>query len=181
MKQNVKKFEKTINNIIDDIITGTEAETLKKYPDLIDTLVKLGDPDDYDIGFLYDIKKCLRCALKFKYPEVKNINKLVFLYSNYCFVEHQILTFIEKTTGTSCSVDKARYVVRGLMKYFVTGEKISFEITDEKQYWIPIFWNIDEWLFFYDAIVDLYYGKPNKYLIILQDFLESLKYKNEKI
>ena len=92
-----------------------------------------------------------------------------FLFTHYDFVEHHITGHICTHEGRSCSSDKSRAVLRGLLRYLTTGMQVSFDYTQQYTFHLPttVLTTHDAILMFYKALQSLYYGDPEAYLLFL--------------
>ena len=93
-------------------------------------------------------------------------NKTIWLMLHISFVENQFSKQIKLHEGFSCSHDKVKTIIKALLRWFEEGREIHFNYEQEYTYHLPthIFNTHDEVINFFNAIHDLYYGKPDKYL-----------------
>lgn len=164
--------KKTISNVFDSILDQSQKETLEKFPELKTQLLGVVDksPEEFNLEVYYAIDGILRSivseAIK-KSAWDKKTSAILFIYENYHFVESNIQKFIEIREGHSCEADKSRWLIKSLVKYYSKGEKIDMRI-GKKCFWKPHFWTAKQWITLFDALVGLYYGNFNEYMLFLQ-------------
>jgi len=110
---------------------------------------------------------------------LKDTHKPNFLYTNYSYMEHHISELCELREGSSCCVDKARFIIKMYLKYALTGEIPDFNPSIEK--WNePNFGTYQEWIDLCDGLYKLYYGKPEDYFKSYNKLIQSelRKYKH---
>lgn len=99
---------------------------------------------------------------------IKN-EKTIWLLINSDFVENQYKGIIKKIEGWSCSADKSRTIMKALYEYLENEKPICFDYEAEYTFHLPkkVF-NTEKLIVdFFEAIMSLHYGDPNKYLIEL--------------
>ncbi len=100
-----------------------------------------------------------------------------FLFFHYEFILAHFRGLIERHEGISCCVDKAHEILWRLGRYQTTGEEIWFEETNPRDYRYPtrVFTTHAEILVFYNGLMDLYFGRPERYLAALRGIEERLQ------
>lgn len=93
--------------------------------------------------------------------------KLIFKHSH--FIETHLSNLFEKREGSACCADKARTIIRSLLRFYMTGKKIEFDYGAEYTYHLPktMLNDHDSIVMFVNALLDLYYGNPERYLASL--------------
>ena len=107
-----------------------------------------------------------------------NNNDIKFTLLNHRFLERHFLIWIKKHEGSSCSADKSRAIMRGLLKFHQTGEKIVWDYDGEYTYHLPkkVFRSHENIIRFYHALKSLFYGNPEKYLVYLRNIFLAKKH-----
>ena len=100
-----------------------------------------------------------------------------FLFLHYEFILAHFRGLIDRHEGISCCVDKAHEILRRLGHYQTTGKEIRFEETSPRDYRYPtrVFTTHAEILAFYNGLMDLYFGRPERYLAALRAIEERLQ------
>lgn len=90
--------------------------------------------------------------------------KLIFKHSH--FIETHLSNLFEKREGSACCADKARTIIRSLLRFYMAGKKIEFDYGAEYTYHLPktMLKDHDSIVMFVNALIDLYYGNPEHYL-----------------
>jgi hypothetical protein len=122
--------------------------------------------DKFYYGVKYSFEKFMDGMLMECVSEDRDV---VFLMMNGRFVERHYSSVISKMEGSMCSVDKARTIVRSLIRYYKEGELIKFDYDGEYTYHLPkvIFKEQCRIIEFYEAVKSLYYGNSEKYMKII--------------
>jgi len=82
------------------------------------------------------------------------------------FVEKHFVRFIEKKEGPACSADKSRFIMRALINYYLNGDEINIDYSQEYTYHLPvsIFNTHDKIVNFALSLQKLYYGHHEEYI-----------------
>jgi hypothetical protein len=185
----MKKINKNVfADIMNGILDSGQKEIVEKYPELVKSLTDIMDKsaEDFHLDFYYPIDGVIRnqIAQKLNKPAYdKAVSSVVFIYTNYTFVEENLKKFISMKEGMACEADKSRWLVNSLVKYYATGKEIDMTI-DEKCYWKPHFWTAEQWIGLFESIKHMYYGNFMEYMKFIKDNWLPLKifeegYKNE--
>ena len=163
-------LKNNIKTVIDNILNTAKEETKKTQYDNIQAIkeyIELSNLDYFSLFVKHEFSNMLDILLSNTYPNLpdKNIYKMAIIILEYKLFERNILNLIIKYEGTCCSVDKSRWLIRAYFKYLINNEKINMDI-GEKCYWKPKFGKSDQWIELMDSIIDLYYGKPNRFIKI---------------
>lgn len=186
-----KDFKKTMKSIFDGILSGVAKETLEKYPELIKGLANSKNSDDFNMMFMYQIRKCVDQVIVSKLDIIKcpsptlAQSRISFLYLNYDFVKSHIEGVIKPLESWPCSADKSRYIINAYEKYFMEGIPLGLprdEKRDKDCFWKPKFWNDEIWIEYLDVLISLYYGNFIRYGTFMKDSYLPLttKLKKEK-
>jgi hypothetical protein len=94
-----------------------------------------------------------------------------FLYGHAKFVENHLSKVFACFEGSACSVDKARWVMTAISRYYLEGRRISLNFDQEYTYHLPslVLNAEDEIIKFYTALISLYFGNTHEYLIGMKE------------
>jgi hypothetical protein len=168
-----KPTKKAFENIFTSILDSSQKEVMEKYPELsksLSDITKLS-AEDFNLNFYYPIDGVIRenIARKLNKSAFDNeVSSVVFIYTNYTFVEQNIQKFISTKEGMACEADKSRWLVNSLVKYYSEGKPIDMTI-DEHCYWKPHFWTAEQWIALFEAIKQLYYGNFEHYIKFIKE------------
>lgn len=104
----------------------------------------------------------------------QNFN-LHFLFLEAKYVGNHVRGIIERFEGGSCVADKTRNVINSLARHLADHTPITFDYDSKFSYGYPtqVLTNQVEILNFFDAIQSLHYGRPEKYLAVLQSIAQN--------
>lgn len=181
--------KKVIGDIFNGILDASQKEIIEKFPELSKTLLNITtqSPEDFHMDIYYELEGVIRRLLANNMSKSdwdKGVSEVVFLYTNYTYIENNLSKFIEIKEGSACSADKSRWLVDALTHYYIKGTPIDMTISD-KCYWKPHFWTAEQWIETFKALLNLYYGGFNEYMLFLQKnwlplLLEKENEKNSK-
>lgn len=104
--------------------------------------------------------------------------EIAFLIKQYDFLYHHLEKLFTKFEGHACCVDKTRTVLALLLLNKAKGTRIEFDYDGEWTYHLPkkIMTSHEEVIEFFDAMINLYYGRHEKYLALLLELSSRSKY-----
>lgn len=184
-----------ISNVLDSIASSIDKEHYEDSQKFIQKVIKvvnertLTNPENfyYLVKYSTDIK--IHSLLQFVNHTYfndcamsnNNVQKFIFLFTNYDFLESHIEELCETKLKTSvCSCDVARYLLINVyFEYIKTGKIKDTQIEIEK-YYKPSFGLNEQWIEYIDSLIDLFYGKTKKYFVAYNTLLTSdvVKYKH---
>jgi len=102
----------------------------------------------------------------FVQSEISDNEDVIFLMRNSQFIENNFQELIVNKEGSACCADKSRTIIKRLIEFYITGEKIEFDYEAKYTYHLPktIFKSHDHIVSFYKGLQGLFYGKNEKYL-----------------
>lgn len=156
---------KTFLNSLSGVIENDKIELFNKIID--DSNIKsFEDPEDFFYAVLYPWEKFIGGYIKNTISTNRNVE---FIYENSQFIDSHFKNLFVKYEGSACSADKSRTIVRRLLDFYLNGNKIDFNYDQEYTYHLPekIFKEHQDIVDFYEGLVSLKYGNPEKYLISL--------------
>jgi hypothetical protein len=107
--------------------------------------------------------------------------KLEFVYRHYQFIELHLENVLTKHEGLFASSDKSGWLINAYVQYLHTDK---LPIIEERSYWHPKKGEVKEWMDWIDSMYDMFYGKPEKYmlimLLVLKHYQEDKKEGGEK-
>lgn len=168
-----KVNKKVFADIMGGILDMGQKDIMEKYPELAKLISDNIDKsaDDFHMEFFYPLDGLIRNAIAKKLNKgdwSNEVSSVVFIYSNYNFVEENLKKFISIKEGMACEADKSRWLVNALTKYYGEGKPIDMTI-DEHCYWKPHFWSAEQWIALFEAIHHLYYGNFEIYMMFLKE------------
>jgi len=178
--KNKKLDKKVFTDIFDGILSAGQKEIVEKFPELVKSIGNVINetPEDFNLEVFYPLDGIIRnsIAKKLNKPAYsKEVNSVVFIYTNYQYVEGHFNNIIKTKEGLACHADKSRWLINAIGRYYTTGKKIDMTI-DDKCYWKPHFWTAEIWLEFFEAIKHLYFGNYNQYMMFFnKNWLPILK------
>jgi len=162
-----------ITNVLEAILAGArsenaaEAEKVSSNSSVQAALecLRCGDLDGFYFGLMYPIESVIDGLLS----RELNSPRAEFLAKNLTFVEQNFQKLIVRYEGSPCCADKSRTIMRSLLKFFATGEEISFDRTQKYTYHLPkyIFTTHSEIFEFFESLRGLYYGDSQDYLRVI--------------
>lgn len=154
---------------LDNFNIGIESSNKDLYKKIIEgsELTSFSDYEEFYFLVLYPFKNFLE---GFLLTEVSDNRDVLFIMLNSQFIERHFNNTIEKEEGMPCCSDKSRTIMYKIIKFYTTGEKISFDFDGEYTYHIPknVFTTHDQIILFYEGLKELYYGRNEKYLFALK-------------
>jgi hypothetical protein len=172
----------TINEVMHSILDAVDKDkkelfaALSEHPLLQDakTYALSGMPEKFRYSLPYRFDRIVDGLLETVMPKQ---HEAQFIFRNYDFLENNFKVLIERHEGSCCCADKARTVLRRLTKYYLTGNEIVFDLTDEHAFAYPttVFTKHPEIVDFFGGLRNLYYGRPELYLEALQNIMRNTK------
>ncbi|MDH4275844.1 MAG: hypothetical protein OEW08_12480, partial [Gammaproteobacteria bacterium] len=137
------------------------------------TFAKKGDYESFYLTLCYPIDLAIDGLL----AEVTASDEAKFLFKYSEFVERHYRRLIELCEGSACCADKSRTIMRALLSFYVTGEKIQFNLDQTFTYHLPqtIFTTHEEIVAFFRGLHLLHYGRPETYLQCMISILSLVK------
>lgn len=165
-------MKEEIEKVFTGLLSGMDKEEVSVFEKMkseID-LTHVKDGETFDMFLNYELKKFLKGFIQQKFGKGSDIQ---FTLLNHQFIESHFARWIEKIEGSPCSADKSRTIMRVILRYHQTAEKIDWDYNQEYTYHLPkkIFTTHDEIFSFYESLKHLFYGNPTNYLKHLQNHL----------
>ncbi len=161
----LKSFLNSLSEILDQ-------EKIELFNKIIDSskIEEFNDPEEFFLGVLYPWEKFISGLLKTSFGDNSDVE---FIYRNSQFIDHHFNNLFSKYEGMACCSDKSRMIVKRLVDFYISGEKIEFDYDAEYTFHLPkkIFKNHDDIVGFYEGLRGLNYGNPTKYLEELKKVL----------
>lgn len=121
---------------------------------------RMKNPEKFNILIAYDAENIIESLAS---ELSRDIGKgASFYYTHYDFVEHHIEKLCTRKEGSSCSTDKARFIINLYLNYLKTDDIPTWEVK-KGEYWKPKFGKIEDWLTLCKNLMSLYYGNPEDY------------------
>lgn len=155
---------KDLKTVLNALHNSINAENKELYENIIQSskIKQFNDYDEFFYMILYPFQKFIEEFIK---AEVADNDDVAFLYRNSQFVERQFESLIKMKEGSACCADKSGTIMKRLIKFYTTGEKIEFDYNAEYTYHLPknIFKTHESIVDFYKAIKHLWYGNGAEY------------------
>jgi hypothetical protein len=163
----VKKItKKDIHNVLDAFIGTIDKENLDLYKRLVGSRpnIKIKDYEDFHFLLVYPFEKFLKGMIQNTFGGC--YADIEFILLNSQFIERQFIELIRKIEGSACCADKSKSIMKRLIRFFETGEEITWDYNAEFTYGMPkmIFTTHNEIITFYQSLVKLFYGDPTPYI-----------------
>lgn len=157
------------------IFTSVLAESAREKEELVQSL---GDSEEvrkasealasfnlpmFHYTFAHRLEGLLEGVIARQFP---NSREAQFLALHYNFVDMHISKLIKTMEDWPCSADKTRTIIRALLKFYATGEKIQFDYAGEYTFHLPkrILKTHEDIVEFVSGLQRLYMGDPTAYL-----------------
>ena len=162
------KIKEVLNLMFDSI----GQEEIDLYTKLIDKKCfdKIEDIDDFYLGLIRPHEQFISGLIK---SEISKNEDVIFILKNSRLIESNFRYWIERIEGTACCADKSRTILRRLMGFYKSGDRITFDYTQEYTFHLPkvMFKTHESIIEFYEGVKGLEYGNPTKYLISLTSLI----------
>ena len=147
-----------------------ENQTVKEAIDLINKK----DIDGFYYKILYPFNKFTSGLIE---TEISTKKEIIFLLKNSEFVENHFSKLFEQIEGAACSADKARTVQSALLDFYLTGNEIKFDYSQEYTFHLPehIFTDHKSIIDFFKSLELLFIGYFDNYINELKKILEKQK------
>lgn len=163
-----------LTTVVSDILKALSAGETEKHSAISDVMrgssvvstaldrVLMGDYVALEFSISYPISQGIKALA----GEKGLSDRSWFLVENSRFFESQFSALFSKFEGRICCVDKARTIIRKLIKHFNTGAQIELDYSQEYTFGLPglILKDHDAILGMYLAIESLYFGNTDRYL-----------------
>jgi len=122
-----------------------------------------GDPRAFGHALLIPIDRFVEGLLSHAAPGKPEAH---FLLRHAAFVERHFRAVIERMEGMQCCADKAGWLNRKLMRFYLVGERIVLNRDQQYTFHLPtrVFVTHDEIVLFFLAVRDLYYGRSDGFV-----------------
>jgi hypothetical protein len=163
-----------IKEVLELMCDSIEQKEIELYEKLIDERCyeNIDDFQEFYYGLIYPHEQFINGLIKSEISPNKDVG---FILKNSHFIENNFRYWIEKVEGSACCADKTRIIIRNLIDFYKTDNKIDFDYNQEYTFHLPkvVFKNHESIVEFYEGIKSLYYGNPTKYLLCLKNLIES--------
>ena len=162
-----------ITSFLESFRDGITEGNKKLYKKVIESSEIKGfdNYEEFYFAVIYPFEQMLDGFVR---SEISDNGDAVFLMTNSQFVESHFEGIVKNKEGFSCCADKSRTIMKMLIKFYSTGEKIEFDYDAEYTFHLPktVFKTHDQIIDFYKGVKDLFYGSSQKYLKSLKATLE---------
>lgn len=158
-----------INDVLKEVLNtladSVDKDSINLFNSLyLDTdLGDIADPENFYYTILYPHTQFVTGLIRSKVSSDRNVE---FILTNSRFIQQNFEYWIVKHDGHGCCADKSRTIIRRLVKFYKDGTQIEWDYNQEYTYHLPktIFTTHDSIISFYEALLDIRFGNPNKYL-----------------
>ena len=166
--------DQALSEILQALLEGSRARQCEAFEELAHDLtlqrgiecVAEGEPSSFWYAVLSPVHDVVQGLLA---TQGVNRPELVFIYEAYDFVERHFRQVFQAYEGPACCTDKARTVVRRLVRFYAAGEEVSFA-AETVTYHHPkrVLRTHESAVAFLEGLHHLYYGRPERYLRALE-------------
>lgn len=173
-------MEKEIKEILKDLSSNFNKKNIEFYKSFKDKT--FGDVASIfleedcltpDIYYLFISRKFSSFEKGLISEKIKNSQELIWLYTNYKFIDCAFKKLIQDAEGFACSADKSKYIIECIASFLIDGRKVLDAKKQESEYFKPnkIFNNHEWCMSFFNALHSLYIGNYGVYLKELKSTL----------
>ncbi len=166
-KVNKKHIEKVIGGMVDAIEKQADEENQKSpvYKILSEQSEFLKSPNEFYTMAIYPIRSVIDTFISKNIPFKKDNYLAQAIYTNYWFFENNLSNLCTKFYGSSCCVDKAKFLLHAAIEWKETGEMPIFDFNQDFIFHIPRTGTPEQWMNFVEALLHLInVGDSKKYL-----------------
>ena len=165
-----EKMKEAIEILVSSFTSKSEAEANELVKNSLAKLkeseYKIDEPEEFNCFVIHKANNCLKAITRTLHEapskEIKDKSKADFIFINYSFLENNIRQLCTLREGSSCCVDKSRYILKMYLEYAIHGVIPEFN-PDEEQYWIPNFGDNKMWIDLCEGLYRLYHGYTEEY------------------
>lgn len=173
------KTQEAIKDVIGGLFANFDRTSIQQYAALADNpairkaaeAARTGEQSDFYYALIYPIDRFIDALLKveMRVKDDQSLYRAHFLMKEGDFVSRHFSRLIEASEGRACCADKTRTIMSALALFYLTGEEIAFDRTQEYTFHLPkvIFTTHTEIIDFFDALYFLHAGQPVKYLSLV--------------
>lgn len=185
-EDDIKKVLTSLFNFNPNIDESNIFYGLTKDPHFLKELEKRSSVHNIkDFSFLYNYDSSLFTKEMFcKVLDIEPSNhNLLFLLTNYSFIEGHFKKLIAQKEGSACSADKSGFIMSSLIRYYKDNKDITINYEQQYTYHLPkvIFNNQEKILEFFDGVQRLYYGQVDKFIMAYSNVLKDGEVKNTNV
>lgn len=170
--------ENAIKSVLNALFSSVAAEgksaleQVSEVPEVINAraAAKGLSPDQFFHSLPYKLNQLVDAILEAELPGNDNAQ---FLMANSNFVSNHLDRIFQKFEGSACSHDKTKTVMRALMRFFTTGQPISFNYEQEYTFGLPkkVLKSHDSIVQYFNGLHHLYYGNSDHYMMAVLNIM----------
>lgn len=164
----------TLKDILNNLADSVDKDCVNLFNSLYlgTDLGDIADPENFHHKILYPHNQFVTGLIRSKISSDRNVE---FILTNSRFIQQNFEYWIVKKEGNGCCVDKSRAIILRLVKFYKDGTEIEWDYDQEYTYHMPktIFTTHDSIINFYEALLDIRFGNPNKYLGCVMSFVQN--------
>lgn len=155
-----------IKEVLCSLLGTIEEDKIKLYKALIDEKCfdEINNYEDLYFGLIYPFENFISGLIM---SEISTNEDYIFIMKESQFIERHFEKNIKTLEGGfACCADKSRAIIKALLNFYKTGERIEFNYNQEYTFHLPkIVFNTHENIIeFYEELKSLFYGDNEKYL-----------------
>jgi len=168
--------EEEFKDFLNSLIVSFDKEHLQSqiFKQLYEHTNKLSEycenPDKFYTMVFYPIRRAIELILKTKFNKSDEASHL-YLY--YDFLEINVSELCSQFYGSSCSVDKGRFLVKSYIKWKDTGVMPKFNWKRKYTFHYPKSGTIEQWMNLVEGVSRLKLGYNKEYLLALKELTEE--------
>lgn len=178
-----EELRSSLSNLMSSLLGSSrkEAESLVLYNELVNNPKYLKDPKAFFYAFQYKQNKAIEAALtNVKQLPAETKSEYHEIFMDFHFYKAHIERLCTHYEGSFACADKSGVIVGRYLNYLRTGEMGSWEVEDEKCYWLPRFGTQQEWFDLMHGLFYFRFGVIEKYLNAYKKIIDAgnTQYKN---
>ena len=162
-----EELKKAMTTIFDSIISDVKAESQSNplFDFILSNKEWIGDPEEMDIMINHKFKNIIEECVSQTYNSEDHI--IGMIYTNWGLFDNNVTELTTRLEGSGCCADRGRTIVKSYIGYKITG---NLPVWDDN-YGSPKKGTPLQWMNFIEGIANLYYGRPDKYLMAFKELI----------
>lgn len=166
--------KKILSDVFENMIQHGVVQTIELYRRICEAggFNEFDDHESFYFSVIYPFEQFTDGMIR---AEVSNNDDVVFILKNQQFIESHFQELIKTYEGFACCADKSRTIIEVLLRFFMTGNEIKFNLDGEYTFHLPkiVFRDHESIIQFYNALKGLFYGKNKRYIEVLSDIIKK--------
>lgn len=167
--------EEAIKQVFNALVESGEKESAALAEKLVEAgvisperVAGIKTVEDFFFALIYPYQKFLDGFISIHFSRNNNAQ---WLFTHHGYVENHFQKLIAMHEGTACCADKSRTIINALARWLKDGTEIVWNYEGEYTFHLPkkVFTTHESIALFFEALMSLYYGNPEKYLHFLHE------------